>query len=115
MTTEAVNPPASFSISSLREKYKISMTAFLAIMSLYFGFVLNTPVTSKLIELTKGSESHLFSYTSPLLLSFAFFIIFSAFGFTFVFRPIFILFTISSAAACYATNTYQVIFDYGMI
>ncbi|TVM95421.1 phosphoethanolamine--lipid A transferase [Vibrio cholerae] len=91
------------------------MTAFLAIMSLYFGFVLNTPVTSKLIELTKGSESHLFSYTSPLLLSFAFFIIFSAFGFKFVFRPVFILFTISSAAACYATNTYQVIFDYGMI
>nr|SHO06321.1 Phosphatidylethanolamine:Kdo2-lipid A phosphoethanolamine transferase [Moritella viscosa] len=91
------------------------MTKFLLLYSLYFGFVLNTPITSRLIEITADTSSWLFVYTAPVLLSCAFIIIFSLFAIPYFAKPFFIFVLVSSAAACYATSKYGVLFDYSMI
>lgn len=99
----------------LKFRINISMTKFLLLYSLYFGFVLNTPITSRLIDITADTSSWLFVYTAPVLLSCAFVIIFSLFTIPYLAKPFFITVVVSSAAACYATLKYGVLFDYTMI
>lgn len=96
-------------------RINISMTKFLLLYSLYFGFVLNIPLTSRLIDITENTSSWLFVYTAPVLLSCAFVIIFSLFAIPYFAKPFFILVLVSSASACYATFKYGVVFDYSMI
>jgi len=106
----------NISVKTLRNfRIDISMTKFLLLYSLYFGFVLNTPITSRLIEITADTSSWLFVYTAPVLLSCAFIIIFSLFAIPYFAKPFFIFVLVSSAAACYATSKYGVLFDYSMI
>ncbi|MDX2320116.1 MAG: phosphoethanolamine transferase domain-containing protein, partial [Moritella sp.] len=96
-------------------RINISMTKFLLLYSVYFGFVLNIPILSRLMEITADSNLGLFVYTAPLLLTCAFVVIFSLFALPYFAKPFFILVVISSAAACYATLKYGVLFDYSMI
>ncbi|KXO07378.1 Sulfatase [Moritella sp. JT01] len=106
----------NISTNTLRKfRINISMTKFLLLYSLYFGFVLNVPIISRLIEITADTNNWLFVYTAPLLLSSAFVIIFSLFAIPYFAKPFFIFVLVSSAAACYATLKYGVLFDYTMI
>jgi len=107
---------SNINLNTLRNfRIDISMTKFLLLYSLYFGFVLNTPITSRLIDITADTSSWLFVYTAPVLLSCAFVIIFSLFAIPYFAKPFFIFVLVSSAAACYATLKYGVVFDYSMI
>ncbi|WP_255554807.1 phosphoethanolamine transferase [Moritella sp. 24] len=111
-----IAPNLSISVNKLRKlQINISMTKFILLYSLYFGFVLNTPITSRLIDITADTSSWLFVYTAPVLLSCAFVIIFSLFAIPYFAKPFFIMVLVSSAAACYATLKYGVLFDYTMI
>jgi lipid A ethanolaminephosphotransferase len=96
-------------------RINISMTKFILLYSLYFGFVLNIPIISRLMDITADSNLGLFVYSAPLLLTCAFVVIFSLFALPYFAKPFFILVVISSAAACYATLKYGVLFDYSMI
>ncbi|ODA35202.1 hydrolase [Veronia pacifica] len=91
------------------------MTTFIVAMSLYFGFVLNTPVVSEIIHLSENSQAGLFAYSAPLLLTCLFIVIFSVLALPYLFRPLFIVITLSSAIACFATSRYQIMFDSSMI
>ncbi|WP_249185326.1 phosphoethanolamine transferase [Moritella sp. 5] len=96
-------------------RINISMTTFLLLYSFYFGFVLNIPISARLIDITEHSNSWLFVYTAPVLLSCAFFIIFSLFAIPYFAKPFFIFVLVSSAIASYATLKYGVLFDYSMV
>ncbi|RXJ74976.1 phosphoethanolamine transferase [Veronia nyctiphanis] len=91
------------------------MSTFIVSMSFYFGFVLNFPVISEIMAVTASSHGGFFAYTSPLLLTCLFIIIFSALAIPYLFRPLFIFITLTSGAACFATAKYQVMFDYSMM
>lgn len=101
--------------SKKKARLSISSSAFIILISLYFGFVLNYPVVDKLITLAAETGDGYFAYSSPLLLSAAFAIIFSLFTWPFITKPFFILLVSSSAMASFATLQYGVIFDYSMI
>lgn len=96
-------------------KIEISSASFIFMIALYFGFVFNFPVTSKLVELASETSDSIFAYFSPLLLSAAFIIIFSLFNIPYLRKPIFVTLVLSSSMASYATYKYGVMFDYGMI
>ncbi|WP_026032133.1 phosphoethanolamine transferase [Moritella marina] len=96
-------------------RINISMTKFILLYSLYFGFVLNIPIISRLMAITADSNLGLFVYSAPLLLTCAFVVIFSLFALPYFAKPFFMLVVMSSAAACYATLKYGVLFDYSMI
>lgn len=98
-----------------RFRFTISTSTLIILMSLYFGFVLNIPVTGKLIALAANTGNGYFAYSSPLLLSGAFAIIFSLFTWPFIAKPFYILLIFTSSMACFATLRYGVIFDYSMI
>lgn len=102
-------------ITMKKFRINISMTKFLLLYSVYFGFVLNIPIISRLIDITANSNLGLFAYSAPLLMTCAFVVIFSLFALPYFAKPFFILVVISSAAACYATLKYGVLFDYSMI
>ncbi|MFC1234131.1 phosphoethanolamine transferase [Vibrio sp. F74] len=93
----------------------ISSDYFITIMSLYFGFVLNIPVVTKLVQLASEHGNPTFAYFSPLLLSATFVLIFSIFNIPYFRKPFFVFLTITSAMASYATYKYGVMFDYSMI
>mgnify|MGYP001156509080 CR=1 FL=1 len=93
----------------------IGPSTFIVLIALYFGFVLNFPVTEKIITLAAETGDGYFAYSSPLLLSAAFAIIFSLFTLPFIAKPFFIFLVFSSAMASFATLKYGVIFDYSMI
>ena len=113
---ENINQSYNFNpIKLLNVRINISMTKFLLVYSLYFGFILNTPITSRLIDITSATDSWLFVYTAPVLLSCAFVLIFSLLAIPYLVKPIFIVLAISSAAASFATLQYGVIFDYSMM
>jgi lipid A ethanolaminephosphotransferase len=106
----------SVNLASTRNvRIKTSMAKFILVYSLYFGFILNTPITSRLIDITAGTDSWLFVYTAPIILSAAFVIIFSLFAIPYLIKPLFIILALTSATASYATTKYGVIFDYSMI
>ncbi len=94
---------------------RIRATSFIILISLYFGFVLNYPVVEKIIGLAKETGTGYFAYTSPLLLSATFAIIFSFITLPYITKPFFIILTFTSALASYATLKYGVIFDSSMI
>lgn len=93
----------------------INSDYFIVIMSLYFGFILNIPVVTKLIQLASEHGNPTFAYFSPLLLSATFFLIFSVFNIPYFRKSFFIFLTITSAMASYATYKYGVMFDYSMM
>ncbi|QMV16338.1 phosphoethanolamine transferase [Vibrio spartinae] len=102
--------------NALKElRFQCSSTTFIVVLALYFGFVLNIPLTTKFIELASEKSSGLFAYSSPLLLSAAFVIIFSCFNIPYFRKPFFIFLVLTSAMASYATLKYGVLFDSTMM
>ncbi|WCE30566.1 phosphoethanolamine transferase [Vibrio sp. SCSIO 43137] len=102
-------------LSLSKFRFNISASAFIILMAIYFGFVLNFPVTEKIITLFAETGNGYFAYSSPLLLSAAFAVIFSLFTWPFIAKPFYIFLVFTSAMACFATLRYGVIFDYSMI
>lgn len=92
----------------------MSMLSFITILSLYYALILNFPVIAKIYQVSTSS-SLIFPYISPLLLTFVFMIVFSFLAVPYLFKPLFIVLTLSSALAFYATLKYSVMFDYGMM
>lgn len=93
---------------------KINSTVFIAIMALYFGFILNAPIIKALYELSANSSSQTFVYTAPILLSSAFFIIFSLFNIPYLRKPFFIVLILTSTTLSYAILKYKIVFNYEM-
>lgn len=90
------------------------MVTFIGILSVYYAFILNYPIVTRIYDLS-AANAVIFPYLSPLLLTFAFIIIFSILALPYLFKLIFILLTLSSALAFYASVKYNVMFDYAMI
>lgn len=90
------------------------MLTFLGSLSVYYAFILNYPIVARIYGLS-ADNAVIFPYISPLLLTFAFIIIFSVLALPYLFKTIFILLTLSSALAFYASIKYNVMFDYAMI
>ncbi|MEZ8292396.1 phosphoethanolamine transferase [Vibrio splendidus] len=93
----------------------ISMPVLIGLLALYFGFGLNLPVVSQLVEQARATGVPIAGYASPLVLTLAFYLIFSLLAIPYLYRPIFSVLILSSSAAWYATTQYMVIFDYSMI
>ncbi|MFT6908420.1 MAG: lipid A ethanolaminephosphotransferase [Oleiphilaceae bacterium] len=90
------------------------MISFITVLSLYYAFILNYPIIAKFYDLSI-SNSGLFPYISPLLLTFAFIIIFSILALPYLYKGLFIALTVTSALTFYASITYNVMFDYAMM
>lgn len=90
------------------------MNGFILLMSVYYAFILNMPVISKIYQVT-GYHLTPFIISSPCLLFFSFVIIFSMLCQPFIFKPVSILLLITSSLAFYAAMKFRVMFDYGMI
>lgn len=98
---------SKFIIQQIRDfNFSVSSAVFIVIMALYFGFIINIPLTQRLVKLASATGSSTFAYFSPLLLSAAFSIIFSLFNIPYFRKPFFIFLTVTSAMASYATYKY---------
>jgi lipid A ethanolaminephosphotransferase len=89
------------------------MFFLITLLSIYYGFVFNYPIIDK-IYILSDSQS-VFYFLSPIVLTFAFIIIFSILALPYLFKAIQIPLLITSALAFYASVKYNVMFDYGMI
>jgi lipid A ethanolaminephosphotransferase len=96
-------------------RIEMSMSVLVVICSVYFGTVLNFPVLYRVFQLSAGVSNPLFAYSSPVLLTCAFIIIFSAFAWPYFFKPFMAFLFISSAAALYAQINFQTVFDMSMM
>lgn len=94
---------------------KLKVTTLILLLAAYYGFVLNYPVVFKLFELSQGVSDVWFPYTGPLVLFFAFIVIFSIFALPVILKPFFIILTLTSALALYAEHEFHVLFDSSMI
>ncbi len=92
----------------------ISLPLYIVILSLYYTFVLNYPLVSRFYDLSIKSSA-LFAFSSPLVLIFAFIIIFTLVSIPYIFRPFIILLTLASSLAFYAALKYNIMFDSTMI
>lgn len=89
------------------------MVFLITLLSIYYSFVFNYPIIDK-IYILSGNQG-IFYFLSPIILTFAFIIIFSLLALPYLFKAIQIPLLLTSALAFYASLKYNVIFDYGMI
>jgi lipid A ethanolaminephosphotransferase len=89
------------------------MVLLITLLSIYYGFVFNYPITDKIYILSDNQA--VFYFLSPIVLTFAFIIIFSILALPYLFKAIQIPLLITSALAFYASIKYNVMLDYGMI
>ncbi|PKH03953.1 phosphoethanolamine transferase [Psychromonas sp. MB-3u-54] len=89
------------------------MVFLVTLLSIYYGFVFNYPIIDKIYILSDNQS--VFYFLSPIILTFAFIIIFSILALPYLFKAIQIPLLITSALAFYASIKYNVMFDYGMI
>ncbi|WP_298439026.1 phosphoethanolamine--lipid A transferase [uncultured Ferrimonas sp.] len=99
----------------IKQKLSLCSSSLVMLMALYFGVVLNFPLTSKFYQLAQQSGDPTFALTAPLLLAAAFGVIFSLVNVPLIRKPLYALLLLSSATAAFATYQYGVVFDYGMI
>lgn len=93
---------------------ELTFTQFVFSLSVFYALVLNYPVTSKISEL--AAQGHvLFALSSVVLLFGCFVLVFSVISVKYLYKPILILITLTSAMALYATLKYNVMFDTAMI
>lgn len=93
---------------------EMSLAQFVIGLSAYYALVLNYPVTSKIAEL--AAQGHLLFIISAVLLLFACFVfLFSLLTLKYLYKPVLIIITMTSAMALYATLKYNVMFDSAMI
>lgn len=93
----------------------MSMPTLVILCALYFGTVMNYPVISTIFDLSADVPNPLFAYTAPLLLTAAFVIIFSAFAWSYVFKPFMVFVIVTSAAALFASVNFHTLFDTSMM
>ncbi|MGB5447040.1 MAG: phosphoethanolamine--lipid A transferase, partial [Psychromonas sp.] len=91
----------------------ISMVFLIILLSVYYAFVLNYPINEKIYLLSENQS--VFYYLSPIILTFAFIIIFSVLALPYLFKAIQIPLILTSALAFYASLKYNVMFDYPMM
>ena len=89
------------------------MVFLIALLSIYYGFVFNYPITDKIYILSDNQS--IFYFLSPIILTFAFIIIFSLLALPYLFKAIQIPLLLTSSLAFYASLKYNVMFDYSMI
>lgn len=89
------------------------MVFLIPLLSIYYGFVFNYPIIDKIYVLS-GNQG-IFYFLSPIILTFAFIIIFSLLALPYLFKAIQIPLLLTSALAFYASLKYNVMFDYDMI
>ncbi|WP_311568115.1 phosphoethanolamine transferase [Photobacterium arenosum] len=94
---------------------QMKVTTFIMLMAAYFSLVLNQPVVNEIFTLSTNVPDVWFPYTAPLLLFFAFIIIFSCLAVPYLIKPIMIILTLTSAGALFSANTYHVLFDTDMM
>jgi lipid A ethanolaminephosphotransferase len=90
-----------------------SMVILITLLSIYYSFVFNYPIVDKIYVLSDNQG--VFYFLSPIILTFAFIIIFSILALPYLFKAIQILLLLTSALAFYASIKYNVMFDYSMI
>ncbi|OEF25517.1 phosphoethanolamine transferase [Vibrio rumoiensis] len=93
----------------------IKVTTFIVLLSLYYGFVLNYPIVSKIFSLSSDIPDVWFPYTAPLVLFCAFIVVFTLLAVPYLMKPFMVILTLSSAVALYAELTYHILFDVSMI
>ncbi|WP_310734236.1 phosphoethanolamine--lipid A transferase [Shewanella sp. SR44-3] len=92
----------------------MSPTHFIIALSVFYALVLNFPVLRKIAEL--AAEGHnLFIASAALLLFGCFLLVFSLLTIKYLYKPVLIIITMTSAMAMYATLSYNVMFDSAMI
>lgn len=90
-----------------------NMVFLITLLSIYYGFVFNYPIIDKIY--IASDNQVVFYFLSPIILTFAFMIIFSLLALPYLFKAIQIPLLLTSALAFYASIKYNVMFDYGMI
>lgn len=90
-----------------------NMVFLIALLSIYYGFVFNYPIIDKIYILSDNQG--IFYFLSPIILTFAFIIIFSLLALPYLFKAIQIPLLLTSSLAFYASLKYNVMFDYSMI
>ncbi|MGB5445303.1 MAG: phosphoethanolamine transferase, partial [Psychromonas sp.] len=75
----------------------ISMVFLIILLSVYYAFVLNYPINEKIYLLSENQS--VFYYLSPIILTFAFIIIFSVLALPYLFKAIQIPLILTSALA----------------
>ncbi|WP_190339749.1 phosphoethanolamine transferase [Vibrio sp. S11_S32] len=93
----------------------MKVTTLITILALYYGFVLNYPIVSRVFALSKDVPDFWFPYTGPFVLFFAFIVIFSLLAWPGVFKPIMALITLTSGIALFGAVTYKILFDVSMM
>lgn len=96
-------------------KPQMKVTTFIVILALYYGFILNYPITHKIFTLSSDVPDFWFPYMTPLALFCAFVVIFTILAIPYFIKPFMVLLTITSAIALYAQLTYNILFDVSMI
>ncbi|MEL0658103.1 phosphoethanolamine--lipid A transferase [Psychromonas arctica] len=91
----------------------LNVNTMVLLLATYFAVLFNQPIIQKVYALS--SYDLPLYFISHLLLLAAFVIIFSLLAWPYVFKIIFIPLVLSSALAFYASNKYNVMFDYTMI
>ncbi|MFT6924974.1 MAG: lipid A ethanolaminephosphotransferase [Psychromonas sp.] len=94
-------------------KFSINMVFLITLLAIYYGFVFNYPIIDKFYILS-GNQG-IFYFLSPIILTFAFIIIFSLLALPYLFKAIQIPLLLTSALAFYASLKYNIMFDYSMI
>jgi|GEM_PF-4175586 len=91
------------------------MTTLVILCAVYFGTVMNYPVLKTIFNLSSDVSNPVFPYTAPVLLTCAFIIIFSAFAWSYIFKPFMFFVVLTSAGALYAAVNFQTMFDSTMM
>jgi lipid A ethanolaminephosphotransferase len=94
-------------------KLSLNVNTVIVLVSLYFAIVLNHPVIDK-FYVVSGYNLQMF-FTTHLLLTAAFIIIFSLIAWPYLFKILLIPLILTSALTFYASVKYNVMFDYSMI
>lgn len=91
------------------------VTTIIMLLAFYYGFILNFPIIHQIFILSQNVPDVWFPYTGPLVLFFAFCVIFSLLAWPYLLKPFFILLTLTSAIALYGEQEFHILFDRSMI
>lgn len=99
----------------LKPIFSIKVQYAIALLALYFATILNLPVLSEIFKLSEDVQSFWFPFSAPILLFSIFLLLFTALSIPYLFKPIIILITLSSAAASYAVSHYGILLGMDMM
>lgn len=101
----------------IHKNFRLSSTAFALILALYFFFVINIPITLKLIDILRlNDELHWgFAISLPIFFIALFNLLFNLFTIKYVAKPLFIVLLLVSSCVSYASYSYGILVDSDMI